>query len=342
MIQQVQQSYQYHGLPSDDANKHIDKFLIVTQSMKQNGIPDDIPRLCLFPYSLKHHATAWVDHLPKKSIHSWEEMVTKMSQSNQQVNVVNPSCKTCGGSHHYSECQVADGFNQGDVYDAARNYNAGEKALNERPQGALSSNTILNHRVDTKVITTLSGITLAGPLIPSLNPLSSSKEVERDLETTMDQVHISSLESTARVPSPMFKKLHFNISVAEALAQMPKYAKILKDLLTNKEKLLELDNTPFNENCSVKSIHPLSGSLTPSFDPIIASLSPSLTPFGDSDFLLEETDTFLALDDSIPPKINNEIYDSEGDILSLEKLLIDDPVPIPRVSEKPLDSFDPI
>nr|GEZ92703.1 putative reverse transcriptase domain-containing protein [Tanacetum cinerariifolium] len=48
----------------------------------------------------------------------------------------------------------------------------------------------------------------------------------------------------------MFKKLHFNISFAEALAHMPKYAKMLKDLLTNKEKLLELANTPLNENCS--------------------------------------------------------------------------------------------
>ncbi|GJY40344.1 hypothetical protein Tco_0427614, partial [Tanacetum coccineum] len=30
MIQQVQQSCQYHGLPGDDTKKHIDKFLIVT------------------------------------------------------------------------------------------------------------------------------------------------------------------------------------------------------------------------------------------------------------------------------------------------------------------------
>ncbi|GKE94745.1 hypothetical protein Tco_1579600 [Tanacetum coccineum] len=49
----------------------------------------------------------------------------------------------------------------------------------------------------------------------------------------------------------MFKKLYFNISFAEALAHMPKYAKMVKDLLTNKEKLLELENTPLNENCSV-------------------------------------------------------------------------------------------
>ncbi|GJR47462.1 reverse transcriptase domain-containing protein [Tanacetum coccineum] len=75
-----------------------------------------------------------------------------------------------------------------------------------------------------------------------------------------------------------------------------------------------------------KLIHPLSGNPTPSSDPVIASLSPSLTPFGDSDFLLEETDAFLALDDSIPPEIDNGRYDSEGDIIFLEKLLNDDPI----------------
>ncbi|GKA52030.1 hypothetical protein Tco_0745226 [Tanacetum coccineum] len=69
-----------------------------------------------------------------------------------------------------------------------------------------------------------------------------------------------------------------------------------------------------------KSIHPLSGSPTPSSDSIIASSSPSLTPLRNSDFLLEEIDAFLALD-SIPHGIDNEIFDTEGDILLLEKLL---------------------
>nr|GEZ77041.1 hypothetical protein [Tanacetum cinerariifolium] len=38
MIQQVQNSCQFHGLPGDDANKHLDKFLHVTQSIKVNGM----------------------------------------------------------------------------------------------------------------------------------------------------------------------------------------------------------------------------------------------------------------------------------------------------------------
>ncbi|GKB51369.1 reverse transcriptase domain-containing protein [Tanacetum coccineum] len=158
-------------------------------------------------------------------------------------------------------------------------------------------------REDLKAITTRSGITLAGPYVPS-PPSSSSKEVERDPESTTDQVLT---ESNTRVPpsvvqpspastsselppapvsSPMipeqnphqppipypsrlnkeklqgkadiqihsflqmFKKIYFNISLAEALAHMPKFSKMVKDLLTNKEKLLEWANTPLNENCS--------------------------------------------------------------------------------------------
>nr|GEZ54452.1 reverse transcriptase domain-containing protein [Tanacetum cinerariifolium] len=59
MIQQLQNSCQFHRLSGDDANKHLDKFLHVTQSIKVNGVTDDALRLYLFPHSLTHHATTW-------------------------------------------------------------------------------------------------------------------------------------------------------------------------------------------------------------------------------------------------------------------------------------------
>nr|GFB39193.1 hypothetical protein [Tanacetum cinerariifolium] len=48
----------------------------------------------------------------------------------------------------------------------------------------------------------------------------------------------------------MFKQLHLNITLADALILTPKHQKMLKALLSNKEKLLELANIPLNENCS--------------------------------------------------------------------------------------------
>nr|GEX80191.1 reverse transcriptase domain-containing protein [Tanacetum cinerariifolium] len=74
MIQQVQNSCQFHGMSGEDANKHLDKFLHVTQSIKVNGVTDDALRLYLFPHSLTHYATAWFDRLLRNSINTFEQM----------------------------------------------------------------------------------------------------------------------------------------------------------------------------------------------------------------------------------------------------------------------------
>nr|GEU90846.1 reverse transcriptase domain-containing protein [Tanacetum cinerariifolium] len=84
-----------------------------------------------------------------------------------------------------------------------------------------------------------------------------------------------------------------------------------------------------------------SGSLTPDDDPIVSTISPTLTPFGDSDFLLfEEADAFLGLeDDPDSPKINPFYYDPEGDILLLEAILNSKPLPPLPNHEQYLPSY---
>nr|GEU43662.1 hypothetical protein [Tanacetum cinerariifolium] len=59
-------------------------------------------------------------------------------------------------------------------------------------------------------------------------------------------------------------------------------------------------------------------------EPIVKSSSPTLTPFGESDFFLAEIEDFLN-NDSIPTGIENSVYDPKGDILFLEKLLNENP-----------------
>jgi hypothetical protein len=77
----------------------------------------------------------------------------------------------------------------------------------------------------------------------------------------------------------------------------------------------------FNDNSS-------SENLTQSSHPIIANSSPSLIPFEGSDFILEEIVAFLK-SDSIPDGIDNQEIDIERDILLIEKLLNEDPSPLP-------------
>ncbi|GKB06497.1 hypothetical protein Tco_0834730 [Tanacetum coccineum] len=124
--------------------------------------------------------------------------------------------------------------------------------------GPLPSNTIANPRGNLKAITTRSGIVLDGPSVLIPHPFINPEEDERVEETLTDPELI---EYTIKVKQQdkdeiqihkfwqMFKQLHINISLADALILIPKYQKMLKALLSNKEKLLELANTPLNENC---------------------------------------------------------------------------------------------
>nr|GEU70438.1 reverse transcriptase domain-containing protein [Tanacetum cinerariifolium] len=49
----------------------------------------------------------------------------------------------------------------------------------------------------------------------------------------------------------IFYDLHFDISFADALLLMPKFASTFKSFLTNKDKFFELAKVPLNKNCSV-------------------------------------------------------------------------------------------
>nr|GEZ70910.1 reverse transcriptase domain-containing protein [Tanacetum cinerariifolium] len=82
-----------------------------------------------------------------------------------------------------------------------------------------------------------------------------------------------------------------------------------------------------------------SGNPTPYYDPIVSTTSLTLTPFRNSDYLLEEVDAFLALeDDPTLPKVNQSYLDSKGDILLLEAFLNDDPsLPPPNQGNYRLD-----
>nr|GEU64675.1 hypothetical protein [Tanacetum cinerariifolium] len=63
-------------------------------------------------------------------------------------------------------------------------------------------------------------------------------------------------------------------------------------------------------------------------DAVIESFSPSPIPVEDSDPFMEEIDLFLTSDGSIPPSIDSDYSDSEGDNLFPKRLLHDDPIPL--------------
>nr|GEV39891.1 hypothetical protein [Tanacetum cinerariifolium] len=63
-------------------------------------------------------------------------------------------------------------------------------------------------------------------------------------------------------------------------------------------------------------------------DAIIEYFSPFPIPVEDSDPFMEEIDSFLAYDGSIPSGIDSDYSNSKGDNIFLERLLYDDPIPL--------------
>ncbi|GJU73946.1 reverse transcriptase domain-containing protein [Tanacetum coccineum] len=170
----------------------------------------------------------------------------------------------------------------------------------------------------------------------------------------------------------IFQDLCFDISFADALLLMPRFAPTIKSLLMNKEKFLGLAKIPLNENCSAMLLKKLSEKLG---DPckflipyqttrysstndksvnqidIIDAVceeyalellgfpnssggnpTPTSEPFT-SEFILEEIEAYLK-DDSISPEIDHADCDPEEDICLNEKLLNNDPFQLPPMDLK--------
>nr|GEV31960.1 hypothetical protein [Tanacetum cinerariifolium] len=384
--------------------------------------------------------------------------------------------------------------------------------------GTLSSNTVPNPKGEMKAITTRSGLAYEGPSIPTNSHLKKvvERDTEETMDkensncqgstahiqppvVPISEPDVPKTQPKPNIPYPsrlndqklrekatnqmekffqIFHDFQFDISFADSLLLMPKFASTIKSLLTNKDKLFELAKVPLNENCSAMLLKKLPKKLgdpdkfvipgdfpgidvchsladlgesinlmplliwkkfslleltptrmtlelvdrsithpkgvaedvsvkvgkfhfptdfvvvdfeadtrvpiilgrsflrigralidvygeeitlkvndesynskssnptmvsNPSFseetksdfckEPIVKSSSPTLTPFGESDFFLEEIEDFLN-DESNPTGIENSFYDPEGDILYLEKLLNEDPFKLPPMDLK--------
>ncbi|GKA01104.1 reverse transcriptase domain-containing protein [Tanacetum coccineum] len=115
------------------------------------------------------------------------------------------------------------------------------------------------------------------------------------------------------------------------LDQTSRYSSNYDDMTANRIDVIEMACEEYSQEVLGFSDLIASGNPTPYYDPIVSTSSSTLTPFGDSDFLLlEEADAFLALeDDPTSPEVDDSYYDSEGDILLLEAILNSDPSPPP-------------
>src|SRR3954463_9544232 len=70
------ESKPFSGRINEDANKHLQRFLTTTTSLKIEGHSEEAKRLVMFPFTLTDDAEEWFYSLPAASITTWQEMET--------------------------------------------------------------------------------------------------------------------------------------------------------------------------------------------------------------------------------------------------------------------------
>ncbi|GJS28465.1 hypothetical protein Tco_0489085 [Tanacetum coccineum] len=184
MIQQVQNSCQFYGLQGDDANRHNDKFLEVTQHMKQNRVSDDALRLSLFPYSLTLIVLA-----------SRGKFYAEDIRMNVPFDRGTCTAHTTIGTLPRNSVMETYPRTLSLLLLLRESRNA--KSLGS---GSLPSNTVANPRGDLKAITTRSGVSYDGPTIPpTSSPQREPEESKDKLADALLHLPINVLLSLSRL-----------------------------------------------------------------------------------------------------------------------------------------------
>nr|GEX26472.1 reverse transcriptase domain-containing protein [Tanacetum cinerariifolium] len=337
-------------LPGDDANKHLDKFLRVTQSIKVNGVTDDALRLYLFPHSLTHHATSWFDCLPRNSITTFEQMakmylgkyfppsmVTKLRNeiTNVHQRPDESLFKACERykllidrcpNHNMLPVTQIDTFYNGLTlrHRDTINVAAGRTFMKRRPEECydLIENMTAHHNDwDTfaQRSESSSSITSSSDLkVVALKAEMAkiNKNLMKVLQINQQVKAVTPSRETCGSPHS-YNDCPATVGQSQNETLKTKFLKKYYPPSRMAKKMEEINNFQQEPDESLFQAWERFKEL------LMKCPQHYLTVI---DFLLEETDAFLAIEDEpVSPEIDDSFYDSEGDILFLEEFLNDDP-----------------
>ncbi|GKC71142.1 hypothetical protein Tco_1117025 [Tanacetum coccineum] len=300
------QNKQFFGHDKEDPHAHIRYFNKITSTMKFPNVPIviDVNKPVVAKVSSSSSTPGISPDVAELKDMVKALLLDKKSQAPTPVKAVEESCVTCGGAHSYRNCPATNG----NIYrDNIQEYVSQAAAVNYNPGNTGYRAPIANQirPPDLKGITTRSGVAYQGPTIPTT--YSSPKVVERETEVTKYTMPPTNNGSTKDVQPPVVQVQPQVPNFEPVVALVPNLKPTIPYLSRrNDERRREKANDQIEKFYEIfKDLKVLgfsdliaSGNPTPYYDPVVSTSSPTLTPSGDSDFiLLEEADAFLALED---------------------------------------------
>nr|GEV92026.1 reverse transcriptase domain-containing protein [Tanacetum cinerariifolium] len=262
---QLGQSNPYHGFERENPHTHINNFKRITSTLKFKDVPNDLIKLMMFPDLLEGNARVWMNTTSKENASKSDDRIDKLADqistlvdifakkvvTPAPVKAVEESCVTCRGAHAYynfpntdsnqpSVCVVTGTYNQVSPQNRASNFMAPPGfAPVQNSQNSFNQNQGQGNNFNR-------GNNFHEPDVPKTLPKMNMPYPSRLNDQKLHKKATNQMEKFFQI----FQDLHFDISFADALLLMPKFASTIKSLLTNKDKLFELAKLPLNENCS--------------------------------------------------------------------------------------------
>ncbi|GJW08740.1 reverse transcriptase domain-containing protein [Tanacetum coccineum] len=298
------QNKQFFGHDKEDPHAHIRYFNKITSTMKFPNVPSTSVKLMLFPFSLEGAARIWLEKEPPRSILTWDDLFV-----NLEARPLFPKSKFGVSSTPAVSSDVAEAedmaTDENSYSDNIKNKCHSRRSYYKPRECQFSDlKMVLKPSFGPRTFFFPANFVVVDYVADPRVPLILGRPFLRTARALID-VHGEQMTLRYDDQSVTFKvgdTKTFSYNIIESVNRVDVIDIACEEYV---QEVLEISE---------------SGNPTSTSDLMIDSRSPSFTPFGGSNFLMEEIDAFLEHDDSIPPGVDG-IYDSEGDTVYLEELL---------------------
>ncbi|GJS52846.1 DNA-directed DNA polymerase [Tanacetum coccineum] len=228
------------SLRNEDPLHHIWLNLSIVDNIQADEATRDTSRLRFFHFSLKGKVAEWLDRIPLTQIMTWDELN-------------NPSEQVClSGGDIYNDPSLLRFYQNNDT--SPRGNNKRKEKGEDGPEWIIRSkfkDELANFMLEKK--SHAKGIGAEPSIIQEPAPQTSilyqpSKSSNLSFLSRLKKQKKD--DEDERLLS-IFKQIHINLPFLEAMIHMPKGSKVLKDLLSHKEKLEKAaPSVKLSEECS--------------------------------------------------------------------------------------------
>ncbi|GJR01157.1 reverse transcriptase domain-containing protein [Tanacetum coccineum] len=245
---QLVQANPFHGLENENPHAHINSFKRITSTLRFRNVPNDVIKLMMFPYSLEGAAKTCLLVKRGNDLRKCLELVllracphhgfTELTQVDTFYNGLNDndqdSLNAAAGGNLLSKT-TREALNIIENKSKVR-YSRNKSNVSRMNTTSRESVSKTDERIDKLAdqLSTLVGIVSKKVVTPARTLPKTTPILEPDVPKNLPKPNIP-------YPSQLNQ---------EKFREKASFAPTIRNLLMNKEKLLELAKIPLNENCS--------------------------------------------------------------------------------------------